>query len=254
MTETSAWPAAWADLYDAMDVDRRGHVAFYAGLVGPSTRALLDLGCGTGSITTEVAGRMGDGARVTGVDLSPRMIEIARARAPRHDWRVGDIAAPPVEGAFDLAMICFHTVQALLDPADLARCFAAARARLAEGGRFAFDLYNPNEAWLAGIGPGSYVTRSYRGADGREVEVVEGNGRYDAEARVLSGSWRLRDAATGDWLPVDPIVQTLRQYDPAEVEEALRAAGLGIEARYGDLAGGAFTPGSKHQIYVCRPA
>ena len=47
-TNDTSWPTEWAALYDAMDVDRTPHLDFYSSLVGPDTRALLDLGCGTG--------------------------------------------------------------------------------------------------------------------------------------------------------------------------------------------------------------
>jgi SAM-dependent methyltransferase len=67
---------------------------------GPSRRLrIADLGCGTGSISalfTEA------GHEVHGVDLSPRMLEIARAKAAA-DFRLGDAADPPLaEAAYDV--------------------------------------------------------------------------------------------------------------------------------------------------------
>ncbi len=201
-----AWPEDWATMYDAMDVDRGPHVEFYAGLVTPGVESLLDLGCGTGSITVAMAERMAPGARVVGVDLSPKMIEIARARAPEHDWVVGDICAPPVEGRFDLVVICFHTLQALLSEVDLLRCLRAVAARLAPGGRFAFDVYQPNLDWLASVDDAPRIARRFRDAAGRDFEVVERDGAYDPRSRILSGSWTLHDAATGERLPLAPII------------------------------------------------
>lgn len=255
MTEADpAWPDGWAALYDAMDVDRAPHLAFYAGLVGPDTRSLLDLGCGTGSITVAMAERMPEGARVVGVDLSPRMIAIARDRAPRHDWRVGDICAPPVEGPFDLAVVCFHTLQVLLDEADLARCLAAVAARLAPDGRFAFDIYQPNLDWLAAVDPAPGVARRFEDAQGRRFDVIESGAAYDPAARVLSGSWSLHDADTGERMPLDPIVQRVRQWFPEDIDRHLAAAGLRILERFGELDRTPLRPGTKRQVYVCAPA
>ncbi len=63
---------------------------------------VLDAGCGTGAASAELAAR---GADVTAIDISPRLVEIARARMPeglvgRVDFRAGDMLAPEL-GRFD---------------------------------------------------------------------------------------------------------------------------------------------------------
>jgi SAM-dependent methyltransferase len=45
-----------------------------------NVRHLLDIGCGTGSTTLDIAARLSDGARVTGADLSVPMTDYARSR------------------------------------------------------------------------------------------------------------------------------------------------------------------------------
>jgi SAM-dependent methyltransferase len=253
-TPSSAWPDIWADLYDAMDVDRRPHLDFYCSLVTPDTQSLLDLGCGTGSITLAMAEGLPPGARVAGIDLSPRMVEICRSRAPRHEWAVGDIAAPPVTGPFDLVVICFHTLQAMLTDEDLQRCLDAVAGLMSAGGRFAFDIYRPNLAWLAGVTPDAAIARQFTDAQGRTVDVVETDGHYDPDTRILSGTWTLRDTATGAPIPVDPIVQRLRQYAPEDITAALARAGLAVDTVWGDLDRSPFAEGSKRQVYLCRKA
>lgn len=83
----------------------------------PSPADVLDLGCGTGSLALLVAEA---GHRVVGVDLSPRMVELARAKlaiaSVPATVLVGDAADPPVgDQRFDVVLVR-HLVWTLLDP------------------------------------------------------------------------------------------------------------------------------------------
>ncbi|MFG2355526.1 class I SAM-dependent methyltransferase [Streptomyces sp. NPDC048521] len=81
---------------------------------------VLDLGCGTGSLSLLAAER---GHRVTGVDLSPAMVERARAKLAGQDAVVlrGDAAAPPVgQQRYDV-VLARHLLWALPDPARALR-------------------------------------------------------------------------------------------------------------------------------------
>ena len=104
-------------------------------LVGPApVQALLDLGAGTGRMLELLAPRA---VRAVGVDLSPAMLNLARARLEEHNLRnvqlrQGDVYAPPVErGAYDLIVI--HQVLHFLD--EPGRALAEAARLLRPGGR-----------------------------------------------------------------------------------------------------------------------
>lgn len=76
---------------------------------------VLDLGCGTGSLSLLASEQ---GHRVTGVDLSPAMVTLAREKLAGRDavFLVGDGAAPPIgEQRFD-AVLVRHVLWALPDP------------------------------------------------------------------------------------------------------------------------------------------
>jgi len=60
--------------------------------LAPGERA-LDVACGTGDLTLELATRVGEGGLVVGADFSPRMLELARAKAAARE-RVHGHAAP----------------------------------------------------------------------------------------------------------------------------------------------------------------
>ncbi|MGD6980446.1 class I SAM-dependent DNA methyltransferase [Citricoccus sp. CH26A] len=87
---------ALAELYDRRfpgpwerPLDRHSLDAFADAL--PRGGTILDLGCGTGHVTVELAFR---GFRTIGVDPSERMLEIARKRYPSRTWIPGDAHFP----------------------------------------------------------------------------------------------------------------------------------------------------------------
>ncbi|MGH3405905.1 MAG: class I SAM-dependent methyltransferase [Streptosporangiaceae bacterium] len=112
------------------------------GLLGPlAGRRVLDVACGHGRVTRELARR---GADVTGIDISG--VLISKAREAEHDEPLGirylhaDVTAPhAVGGEFDLAVCSFG----LSDIDDLDAAIAAISGVLAPGGRFAFSILHP---------------------------------------------------------------------------------------------------------------
>jgi SAM-dependent methyltransferase len=136
---------AVADFYDAGFSDPRDPVlAALLDLLGPARgRRVLDLACGHGRVTREVA-RLG--ATVVGVDLSGRLLDKARAQEEREPLGVryvhGDATAGDPEwsdGSFD-AVVCNF---GLADIDDLDGAAATVRHALKAGGAFLFSILHP---------------------------------------------------------------------------------------------------------------
>ncbi|CAL9401895.1 class I SAM-dependent methyltransferase [Streptomyces sp. enrichment culture] len=110
---------------------RRAWAARLASWLPERPGDVLDLGCGTGSLSLLAAEQ---GHRVTGVDLSPAMVELARSKLAGRDaaFLTGDAAAPPVgEQRFD-AVLVRHVLWTLPDPGRALRHW---RELLRPGGR-----------------------------------------------------------------------------------------------------------------------
>ncbi len=76
----------------------------------------LDVACGSGKLTAELAKLAGQGGRVVGLDFSPQMLEIARRDHPRIEFTEGDALSLPFdEATFDAATIAFG-LRNLADP------------------------------------------------------------------------------------------------------------------------------------------
>jgi SAM-dependent methyltransferase len=135
-----------AGVYDALDPDR-SDLDTYVGLVEElAATDVLDVGCGTGTLATRLAGL---GLRVTGVDPAAASVDVARGKpqAEAVEWVVGtapDVAADPAHrDRHDLAMMTANVAQVFLDDEDWLATLRAVRSCLCPGGWLAFETRVP---------------------------------------------------------------------------------------------------------------
>ena len=109
MAEADSWAGEmgkeWARRVDALDRQLApvGAAALAALVPRPGER-ILDLGCGAGATTVDLCRAVGSEGGVTGVDISPDQVAVARTRAgnERAEFVVGDAETWPFEtGAYD---------------------------------------------------------------------------------------------------------------------------------------------------------
>jgi SAM-dependent methyltransferase len=133
--------APWYDTFTAgyaygpwMDAIEARAVAL--GLRG---RRALDLACGTGSSTALLLAR---GYSVLACDISPGMVEQARAKFPGNADRfmVADMRDLPPVGEFDFVLCLDDAINYLLSDAELEATFASVARVLSPTGVFAFDV------------------------------------------------------------------------------------------------------------------
>jgi len=145
----AAWDRA-ADAYTHGQTTGRDYYRY--DFLGPAQAALcgdvsglrvLDVGCGSGYLAREMARR---GAHVTAIDISPRMIALAREMEAAEPLGIGFQAIDAAEiggafaaGSFDMAAACL----ALQDMADPATALRGVRSVLRPGGRFVASITHP---------------------------------------------------------------------------------------------------------------
>ena len=142
---------ALAASYDSLtlDVDYDGVVEFYEVLLqreGLSPRSVVDLACGTGSLTVRLAQK---GYKVMGVDLSEDMLTVASQKA----WDLGlkiPFVRQPLEKLYlhrgvDLAVSALDSIDYITDPEDCRQAFRRIYKALNPGGCFIFDVNTPEK-------------------------------------------------------------------------------------------------------------
>jgi SAM-dependent methyltransferase len=140
-TVARAYAEQLADELDHKPLDRALLTAFLE-LAGPGPVA--DLGCGPGHVTRFLAERHPD---VLGLDLSPRMIEIARERLPGTPFAVASMLALPVrDDAWAGAVALYSIIH--LSPAERAAAGRELARVLRPGGRLlvSFHIESPDVA------------------------------------------------------------------------------------------------------------
>ena len=217
---------------------------FYQGLAAElDAHRILDLGCGTGLLTRELAT---PGRQVVGVDPAPAMLAVARRQpgAERVRWVEGDAHALETHDA-DLLVMTGNVAQVFLDDADWHTTLAAIHAALRPGGYLAFESRNPdNRAWERWNRAATYEQfDSPNGPMESWLELVRvGDGRVSFEGHNIFLS-------TGE---VVVAKSELRFRSLEELTDTLTDAGFTVEHVYGDWKKGPLLSTSRVMIFVAR--
>jgi len=132
--EAAQW-IAWART-PQHDAYWRYSPAFFD-IVPPAGRATLEIGCGEGRVTRDLAAR---GHRVTGIDFAAALIRAARGAHPDGRYAVADAARLPFgAGRFDLVV----AYNSLMDIADMPGAIREAARVLTSGGRLCMCVTHP---------------------------------------------------------------------------------------------------------------
>ena len=208
--------SAWADYIEAHFRKR--------GLPG---KTVLDLACGTGSLTRELTQR---GYEMIGVDRSPEML----SEAAEKNRDAGEI--PPIflcqsmdkldlYGTIDACVCCLDSVNYVTRPKALLRAFQRVHLFLMPGGLFLFDVNTPEK--LEGLDGGMFIDETddtycvWRADYARRSRICTYG--FDLFFRQDDGLWRREEE-----------VHQERAYTPEELTELLRTAGFTHIKQYGD--------------------
>ena len=203
---------------------------------------VLDLACGHGRLTIELARR---GLRMTGLDLSPRSLEFGRKHAEEAGLEIEFIEADMREIArvnqFDAVINVFTAFGYFQEEKENQRVLDGVEQALKPGGAFLLDTLNSVALWAR------YRENMWEEIEGTDTLFLQEHS-YD----ILRGRNHAR------WLFVHAdgrrveIAHSVRVYAPHELASMLEAAGLAIDQTWGDFDGSELTRESRRLIVRTR--
>ena len=209
-------------------------------------RTVLDLACGTGSLTRELALR---GYEMIGADQSPEML----AEAAEKNRGVAPVEpmflCQPMErldlyGTIDACVCCLDSVNYVTDPKKLARAFQRVHLFLMPGGLFLFDINTPEK--LEGLDGQVFL-------DETEDAYCVWRAEFSKRGRVCSyfmDIFRL-DRETGQWDRGEELHRE-RAYTVAQLTAMLEEAGFQDIRTYGELTTRPPKPGEQRIFFTAR--
>ena len=208
-------------------------------------RTVLDLACGTGSLTAELARR---GYEMIGADCSEEMLSVAAEKCRR---------AGPVEpiflhqamedldlyGTIDACVCCLDSVNYVTSPKKLARAFRRVHTFLMPGGLFLFDVNTPDK--LRALDGQMFL-------DEDEDAYCVWRAEFSPRRRVCTyGMDIFRLEPGGLWSRGEEVHEEYA-YEPAELEAMLGRAGFSHIRQYGELKFRAPLPGEGRIFFAAR--
>ncbi len=186
---------------------------------------VLDLACGAGRHMVELKDR---GLLAVGLDLSMPLLREAKTRDPELLLVRGDMRSLPfASSSFALVVNFFTSFGYFAEPVDDRRVLAEIRRVLQPGGRYALDFLNADRV------RGGLIPRDERQLDRRRVVQER---RLDDGGRVVVKTIRIYEPDRQQ--PESTYYERVRLYEPAELTEMLRSAGLEPQHTFGDYYGG----------------
>jgi SAM-dependent methyltransferase len=222
---SQGYNASFARIYDrrwgffASQVAHRLRAFYEAQPAAEGGRTLLDVGCGAGHLASDF---LQAGYSVTGLDLSPSMLEYARQRcAPfvetgQARFVEGDAAGFHLDERFGLVVSTFDMLNHLPDLAALRGAFGSVYRVLAPGGLFIFDLNTAvglAERW-----------NSVSVEDTEELFLLNRSIYLPEERRAYTRITGFTRSEQGSYDRLDQIVYNTA-FALRDVADALRAAG-----------------------------
>jgi ubiquinone/menaquinone biosynthesis C-methylase UbiE len=239
------------------DADFRGYtedVPFYREMSRRMGGPILELMCGTGRVLIPLAEA---GHPITGVDISPAMLAIARQHlddaglsANLIEGDVRSVSLP--EQAYGMAFVAVNSFMHLETVRDQIATLETARRALTRRGTLVIDLFNPDPIEISREDNRLVLDRFYE-IDGRQVQKFVAIDS-DAATQTSHVTYLYDETDETGHVYRRTMRFVMRWFYRYEIEHLLARAGFTLRAVYGTYDLDEYITGSPRMIVVASPA
>lgn len=239
----------FAFVYDSLmcEVDYSARAEYIYSLFekhGKAPTLLLDLACGTGGFSTQMAQK---GAEVIGVDMSEEMLSVARENAAELSLDILFLCQKAEEldlyGTVDGAICCLDSLNHITDIQSLKLAINRVSLFLEQGSLFIFDVNTPYK---------------HREVLGNNTFVIEQENVFCVWQNELRACGRVTDISLDFFVEQDGVYERFsedfseRAYSETELRAILEEAGFTVCAVYDDMTEQPLKDTSERAIFVAK--
>ena len=246
---------SWADVCEALYLERRDDVSFYLDQSNRSGGTILEIGCATGRIT-EILSDFGKD--VYAIDASAPQLELARTKVSALDnsgdvtFTLSTLDNPDISSGekYGLAIVPCYGFMSITDPSEQQKFLHNIRRNLSPGGRLVIEMEVPDPGVMLGDPATLY---HYRDVNLRDESSVVLYSQRDYEDHSQIGYVKaVAEFLDSTGLVTKKVVHDLefRYTFRWEMHHLLRLCGFEVLSLYGDFDEGPFTEESDQMVWV----
>lgn len=206
---------------------------------------MLDLACGTGNFSNELAKR---NIQVIGVDISPEMLNIAKEKSEKEGVDVlylcQDASELDLYGTVDGAVCCMDSINHITDKEVLAKAFKKVSLFLEPDCLFVFDVNTPYKHKEI-LGNNTFVIEE------DNVYCVWQNEYFEEESLTEITLDFFEKQKNGDYTRSEQFIEE-RAYTVKELTSLLENAGFSVEAVFSDMSFEPLKETSERAVFVAK--
>jgi SAM-dependent methyltransferase len=245
-----------AGFYDHEQEDFTKDIPFYTDYAKECGGEVLEIACGTGRVLIPIAKK---GIKITGLDISQKMLDIARNKAAGFEKNIkdgiclmqADMKDFNIDNRFSMIYIAFRSFQSLITRSDQGKCLACVNKHLIQDGIFILDLFAPRHDILAQQKRSFYLGNFYDPEQDADI-MRRCEDEYDLAKQTL------KEDRFYEWTDKQGKFQRkiwsfeLSYLFRFEAELLLEKYGFKIDNVYGDFDRSPYDYYSGEQIFVAR--
>ena len=221
---------------------------FYLDRIRECKGRILEIGSGTGRLLTEA---LTSGADIYGIDISPAMIEVLRAKLPPDQQpriSLQSIVDFRSDFNYDLIIAPFRVFMHLTELTDQLKALNKVCRNLNPGGKFIFDVFNPDlKPLISGLNNVTDFDGEYE--PGKTLRRITST-KPDLINQVINITFRM-EWNDGESVHSSVWETPLRYFFRFELEHLLERSEFASYSIAGDFDGGELTGDSKEFIVTC---